>query len=62
MKYKDQYDNWLDELQPLTGIACNCFSTLLKVGDPIAYNCGYDDFLDSSGLNEDDEENTESEE
>ena len=61
MKYKDQYNDWLDELQPLTGIACNSFSVLLEAGDPIAYNCGYDDYLDANDLNED-EEDEESEE
>jgi len=59
MKYQDEYNDFLDELYD-TGIWN--FSKLLEDSDPIAYNVGYDDFLDSRGLNEDDEENTESEE
>jgi len=62
MKYQDEYNNFLDELYD-TGIWN--FSKLLEDSDPIAYNVGYDDFLDSRNLSEDDEddeENTESEE
>jgi len=65
MKYQDEYNDFLDELYD-TGIWN--FSKLLEDSDPIAYNVGYDDFLDSRDLNEDDEddeddeENTESEE
>ena len=61
MKYENEYNDFLDELYD-TG-HWN-FSKLLKDSDPIAYNVGYDDFLDSRNLNEDDEddeENTESE-
>jgi hypothetical protein len=61
MKYKDEYNDFLDELYH-TGLWN--FSKLLEDSDPIAYNVGYDDFLDSRDLNEDDEddeENTESE-
>ena len=61
MKYQDEYNDFLDELYD-TGIWN--FSKLLEDSDPIAYNVGYDDFLDSRDLNEDDEddeENTESE-
>tara|TARA_R100001224_G_C3964295_1_gene130259 strand:+ start:428 stop:628 length:201 start_codon:yes stop_codon:yes gene_type:complete len=64
MKYQDEYNDFLDELYD-TGIWN--FSKLLEDSDPIAYNVGYDDFLDSRNLNEDDEddeddeENTESE-
>ena len=59
MKYQDEYNDFLDELYD-TGIWN--FSKLLEDSDPIAYNVGYDDFLDSRNLSEDDEENTESEE
>ena len=52
MDYQKEYNEWLDELYPLEGIACNCFSTLLEAVDPIAYNCGYDDFLDANGYEE----------
>jgi len=61
MKYQDEYNDFLDELYD-TG-HWN-FSKLLEDSDPIAYNVGYDDFLDSRDLSEDDEdneENTESE-
>ena len=46
----EQYNNMLDELQPLEGIACNPFSILLKEGDPIAYDCGFADFCDAEGI------------
>ena len=59
LKYQDEYNDFLDELYD-TGIWN--FSKLLEDSDPIAYNVGYDDFLDSRNLSEDDEENTESEE
>lgn len=41
-----RYNEFLDELQPLEGMACNPFSQLLREGDPIAYNCGFNDFCD----------------
>ena len=53
MNYQKEYNEWLDELHPLEGIACNSFSTLLEAGDPIAYNCGYDDFLEATDREED---------
>ena len=40
-----EYDAYLNELAPLEGINCNPFSTLLLMGDSIAYHCGFDDFL-----------------
>ena len=43
----ERYDNMLDELQPLDGIACNAFSVLLAKGDETAYNCGFSDFCDT---------------
>jgi hypothetical protein len=45
-----QYDEMLDELYPLEGIACNAFSTLLLCGDPIAYECGFSDWCDAEGI------------
>ena len=59
MKYYKEYQEWLDEIQPLN----NGFSyaVLLERGDPIAFNCGYDDYLNANNIDEDDEENTESE-
>ena len=53
MKYQDQYNDWLDELYD-TGIWN--FSKLLEDSDPIAYNVGYDDYLDANDLNEDEED------
>jgi hypothetical protein len=58
MKYKDQYNDWLDQLYETGNWN---FSRLLEDSDPIAYNVGYDDYLDANDLNED-EEKTESEE
>ena len=46
----EQYDDMLNEMFPLDGIACNCFSVLLEAGDPTAYNCGFTDWLDAGGL------------
>ena len=53
MKYKDEYNDWLDQLYD-TGIWN--FSKLLSDSDPIAYNVGYDDFLDANNLSEEDDE------
>ncbi len=50
----EQYNEMLDELEPLKGIACNPFSRLLEAGDPIAYNCGFSDWCDSPGIEIDD--------
>ena len=52
MDYQNEYNDWLDEIHPLTGTSCNPFSVLLEAGDPIAYNCGYDDFLEATGKEE----------
>jgi hypothetical protein len=43
----ESYNDMLDEIQPLDGIACNCFSMLLQAGDPIAYNCRFSDYCDA---------------
>ena len=40
MKYKDQYNDWLDQLYETGNWN---FSRLLEDSDPIAYNVGYDD-------------------
>ena len=59
MKYYKEYQEWLDEIQPIhSGLP---YSILLERGDPIAFNCGYDDYLNANNIDEDDEENTESE-
>ena len=57
MKYKEDYDQWLDDLYETGNWN---FSKLFRDSDPIAYNVGYDDYLDANDLNED-EENEESE-
>lgn len=41
-----QYDDMLNELYPLKGIACNAFSTLLLRGDPTAYECGFSEWCE----------------
>jgi len=46
----ESYNDFLDELQPLDGIACNPFCQLLQAGDPIAYNCGFNDYCDSQEI------------
>jgi hypothetical protein len=56
MKYKDEYNDWLDQLYETGNWN---FSRLLEDSDPIAYNVGYDDYLDANDLNEEDEESEE---
>jgi len=51
MKYYEEYQNWLDEIQPLHN--GQSYACLLEKADPIAFNCGYEDFLDSCDLTED---------
>jgi hypothetical protein len=53
MKYEEEYNDWLDELYDTGNWN---FSQLLKDSDPIAYNVGYDDFLDANDLSEEDDE------
>ena len=60
MKYYKEYQEWLDEIQPLHN--GQSYACLLEKADPIAFNCGYDDYLNAHDIDEDDEENTESEE
>ena len=50
MKYEQEYNDWLDQLYD-TGQWS--FSKLLMDSDPIAYNCGYDDFLNHCNLEDD---------
>ena len=51
MKYYKEYQEWLDELQPIhNGLP---YSILLERGDPIGFNCGYDDYLNENNLDED---------
>ncbi|MEK9698962.1 MAG: hypothetical protein VW270_24510 [Candidatus Poseidoniales archaeon] len=47
MKYQEEYDEYLDE-QPdvIIGSLSYAPSRVLKLVDPIAYRCGYDDFVD----------------
>ena len=45
-----QYDNMLNELYPLDGIACNPFSVLLATGDNCAYELGFIDFVDAENI------------
>ena len=54
MRYKNEYDEFLDDLYNTGNWN---FSKLLKDSDPIAYEVGYDDFLCSRDLDEDDEAN-----
>ena len=46
----ESYNDMLDEMQPLDGIACNQFSVLLREGDPTAYNCGFSDYCDGQDI------------
>ena len=51
MKYYKEYCEWLDEVQPLyNGFS---YSTLLERCDSIAFNCGYDDYLNTTDKEED---------
>jgi len=44
---KEQYNEVLDEMYPLEGIACNPFSILLEKGDLVAYNEGFNNYCDA---------------
>ena len=55
----EMYDESLDDLYD-TGVWC--MSRLLKDSDPIAYNVGFDDYLDSQNIIEYDPEDDEQEE
>jgi len=53
MKYYKEYQEWLDEIQPLhNGFS---YAVLLERGDPIAFNCGYDDYLNAHNIDEESE-------
>ena len=46
---EDDYNDWIDEVYPEIEIGCCRFyaSEILKELDPIAYDCGMDDFKES---------------
>ena len=46
----ESYNDMLNELVPLDGIACNPFCQLLQAGDPIAYNCGFNDYCEAQEI------------
>lgn len=53
----DQYDGMLDdiyqeEIDQVSFISLPCPSELLKEHDPVAYRCGYTDFVDSFDFEE----------
>ena len=53
----DHYDEMLDdtyqeEIDQVSFISLPCPSELLKEHDPVAYRCGYNDYLDSFDFNE----------
>ena len=51
MKHYKEYQEWLDEIQPIeNGLP---YSILLERSDPIAFNCGYDDYLNAHDIEED---------
>ena len=53
----DQYDQMLDECYGETKIAGYSYQTsrVLKIADPIAYRCGFSDWLDSENLTTDED-------
>lgn len=54
---QQQYDDLLDELYPVEiGGMSFCASRVLKELDPIAYNCGFSDWLDANDLTTDESE------
>lgn len=58
----EQYDNELDELYPiLIGYIEFQASRVLKELDPIAYSCGFNDWLDNRQLTIDETDNEEEE-
>ena len=56
-----QYDDMLDECHP-NQIMNIPASTILKECDPIAYSCGFDDWLDSMELTIDEPDPEDNEE
>lgn len=55
MKYKEQFDEMLNECYGEIRIGEITFSPskVLEELDPIAYGCAYNDWTDSEGLEED---------
>ena len=51
MKHYKEYQEWLDEIQPLHN--GQSYACLLEKADPIAFNCGYDDYLNTHDIEED---------
>ena len=52
MRYEEEYQEYLDELGR-AGI--DNYAMLLKSGDPIAYELGYDGYCDAMGYEEDED-------
>lgn len=50
---EESYDDVLDDMYPPYEIGCCTFyaSSVLRQLDPVAYNCGIDDFVDSEYSN-----------
>lgn len=48
------YDDWLDEMEGEVEVCgmSYCASTVLKAVDPIAYRCGFNDYVDSLDFSE----------
>lgn len=57
--FAQEYDDFLDETYGNIQIGCCTFSPsrVLSELDPIAYRCGFSDWLDSEGLTEEYEQN-----
>ena len=54
---EQQYDDMLDELYPVEiGGMSICARRVLNELDPIAYNCGFSDWLDANELTTDESE------
>lgn len=56
-KYDENYDEWLDEIYGEIMIGNISFlpSRILKELDPIAYRCGFSDYIDSLDIDDDEE-------
>tara|TARA_R100001510_G_C7649768_1_gene207238 strand:- start:1631 stop:1825 length:195 start_codon:yes stop_codon:yes gene_type:complete len=47
---EEMYDEWLDSMGEVEVCGLTyCASRVLKEIDPIAYRCGFNDFLDAEG-------------
>ena len=53
--FVQEYNDFIDETNPMVKIGYLEFypSTVLKECDPIAYDCGFDDYMDSIGVDRD---------